>query len=82
MQTHTFLASHTNTKSLTTIKTAGRMQAEKHRYALPTGPIQASIRVRADGGLRLTGSWAMAAARALHRLGDVTWTAKLRSVCR
>ena len=33
-QTHTFLASHTNTKSPTTTKTAGRMQAEKHRSAL------------------------------------------------
>ena len=41
-QTQTFLASHTNTKSPTTTKTAGRMQAEKHRSALPTGPIQAS----------------------------------------
>ena len=34
-QTHTFLASHTNTKSPTTTITAGRMQAEKYRSALP-----------------------------------------------
>ena len=35
-----FIAS--TTKSPTTTTTAGRMQAEKHRSALPTGPIQAS----------------------------------------
>ena len=32
----------TTTKSTTTTTTAGRMQAEKHRSALPTGSIQAS----------------------------------------
>ena len=41
-QTQTFLASHTNTKSSTTTETAGRMQAEKHRSALPKAPIQTS----------------------------------------
>ena len=34
-QTHTFLASQTSTKSPTTTKSSGRMQAEKHRSALP-----------------------------------------------
>ena len=32
----------TSTQSPRTTTTGGRMQAEKHRSALPTGPIQAS----------------------------------------
>ena len=32
--TQIFVASHTNSKSPTTTKTAGRMQAEKHRSVL------------------------------------------------
>ena len=60
-QSHTFLASHTNTKSPTTTKTAGRMQAEKHRSALPKAPIQASGALAGHGIAqhhpRLGGHW-------------------------
>ena len=40
----------TTTKSTTTTTTAGRMQAEKHRSALPTGPLQASGRTACKVG--------------------------------
>ena len=43
-RTYTFLVSHGITKSPTATKTAGRMQAEKHRSALPPAArLQAAI---------------------------------------